>query len=279
MVLRIIIISLLSITLYSCQKKKEIIYEPQKKISAFKLYEEGLNAFEKNDFFFASKKFSEAELNFENVELAAKSAIMAAYSLYGINFYEESLKNLENYLKIYPADQNVIYAHFLIAVIYFEQISDEKKDINPLLKAKNKINFFLNKYPNTDYAIDLKFKKDLINNQLASKEMYIAKYYISVKKWVPAINRLKTIVKEYEKTIFIEEALHRLVEIHYYLGLEEEAKKYASILGYNYNSGDWFKQSYKILNKDYKISKKMRISDKKDNNKKSIIKRIIEIIK
>ena len=204
---------------------------------------------------------------------------MAAYSLYGINFYEESLKNLENYLKIYPADRNVIYAHFLIAVIYFEQISDEKKDINPLLKAKNKIRFFLNKYPNTDYAIDLKFKKDLINNQLASKEMYIAKYYISVKKWVPAINRLKTIVKEYDKTIFIEEALHRLVEIHYYLGLEEEAKKYASILGYNYNSGDWFKQSYKILNKDYKISKKMKISDKKDKNNKSFIKKIIEIIK
>jgi len=279
MVFRIIIICLLSITLYSCQKKKEIIYEPQKKISAFKLYEEGLNAFEKNDFFYASKKFSEAELNFENVELAAKSAIMAAYSLYGINFYEESLKNLENYLKIYPADRNVIYAHFLIAVIYFEQISDEKKDINPLLKAKNKIRFCLNKYPNTDYAIDLKFKKDLINNQLASKEMYIAKYYISVKKWVPAINRLKTIVKEYEKTIFIEEALHRLVEIHYHLGLEEEAKKYASILGYNYNSGDWFKQSYKILNKDYKISKKMKISDKKDKNNKSFIKKIIEIIK
>ena len=279
MVIRIIIICFLSISLHSCQKKKEIIYEPQKKISAFKLYEEGLNAFEKNDFFYASKKFSEAELNFENIELAAKSAIMAAYSLYGINFYEESLKNLENYLKIYPADRNVIYAHFLIAVIYFEQISDEKKDINPLLKAKNKIRFFLNKYPNTDYAIDLKFKKDLINNQLASKEMYIAKYYISVKKWVPAINRLKTIVKEYEKTIFIEEALHRLVEIHYYLGLEEEAKKYASILGYNYNSGDWFKQSYKILNKDYKISKKMKISDKKDKNNKSFIKKIIEIIK
>lgn len=279
MIFRIIIICLLSISLYSCQKKKEIIYEPQKKISAFKLYEEGFNAFEKNDFFYASKKFSEAELNFENIELAAKSAIMAAYSLYGINFYEDSLKNLENFLKIYPADRNVIYAHFLIAVIYFEQISDEKKDINPLLKAKNKIKFFLDKYPNTDYAIDLKFKNDLIENQLASKEMYIAKYYISIKKWVPAINRLKTIVKEYEKTIFIEEALHRLVEIHYHLGLEEEAKKYASILGYNYNSGDWFKQSYKILNKDYKISTKMKISDKKDKDKKSFIKKIIKIIK
>jgi len=270
----------ISLILFSCtNKKNKVIYKPSEKVDPYVLYQEGLKAFNENDYFFANKKFSEAELNFENVELAAKSAIMAAYSLYGINFYEESLKNLENYLKIYPADRNVIYAHFLIAVIYFEQISDEKKDINPLLKAKNKIRFFLNKYPNTDYAIDLKFKKDLINNQLASKEMYIAKYYISVKKWVPAINRLKTIVKEYEKTIFIEEALHRLVEIHYYLGLEEEAKKYASILGYNYNSGDWFKQSYKILNKDYKIPKKMKISDKKDKNKKSFFKKIIKIIK
>ena len=274
MVFRIIIICLLSITLYSCQKKKEIIYEPQKKISAFKLYEEGLNAFEKNDFFYASKKFSEAELNFENIELAAKSAIMAAYSLYGINFYEESLKNLENYLKIYPADQNVIYAHFLIAVIYFEQISDEKKDINPLLKAKNKIRFFLNKYPNTDYAIDLKFKKDLINNQLASKEMYIAKYYIATQKWIPAINRLKVIVNDFSETVFIEEALHRLVEVYYRIGLTEEAKAAAAILGYNYNSSEWYTQSYKILDKTYKLPKKSK-TQKNDGLIKRTIKRIL----
>ena len=144
----------------------------------------------------------------------------------------------------------------MTAIIYFEQISDEKKDIDPLLKAYDKINFFLGKYPKTDYAIDLKFKKDLIENQLAAKELYIAKYYISVKKWVPAINRLKIIIKKYDKTIFVEEALHRLVEIHYHIGLEEEAKKYASILGYNYNSGEWFEQTYKILNKDYKIKEK-----------------------
>ena len=274
MVFRIIIICLLSITLYSCQKKKEIIYEPQKKISAFKLYEEGLNAFEKNDFFYASKKFSEAELNFENIELAAKSAIMAAYSLYGINFYEESLKNLENYLKIYPADRNVIYAHFLIAVIYFEQISDEKKDINPLLKAKNKIRFFLNKYPNTDYAIDLKFKKDLINNQLASKEMYIAKYYIATQKWIPAINRLKVIVNDFSETVFIEEALHRLVEVYYRIGLTEEAKAAAAILGYNYNSSEWYTQSYKILDKTYKLPKKSK-TQKNDGLIKRTIKRIL----
>ena len=149
---------------------------------------------------------------------------MSAYSLYGINFYDEALENLNRYLKIYPSDKNIIYAHFLIAIIYFDQISDATKDIDPVLKAFEKVNFFLNKYPDTDYAIDLKFKKDLIENQLAAKEMYIAKYYISVKKWIPAINRLKIILKKYEKTIFIEEALHRLVEIHYHIGLENEAK-------------------------------------------------------
>ena len=278
MLFRIILISALAISLYSCSKKDEIIYEPQKKISPYKLYEEAMGAFNKNDFLFASKKFNEAELNFGNIENAAKSAIMSAYSLYSINFYDEALNSLDNYLKIYPADKNVIYAHYLIAVIYFEQLSDEKKDINPLLQAQEKINFFLKKYSNTDYAIDLKFKKDLIENQLAAKEMYIAKYYISVKKWIPAINRLKIIVQKYDKTIFIEEALHRLVEVHYFLGLEKEAKKYATILGYNYNSSEWFKQSYKILNKEYKIVNKSELNDKKKNDK-SFIKKIIKMIK
>jgi outer membrane protein assembly factor BamD len=278
MLFRIILISALVISLYSCSKKDEIIYEPQKKISPYKLYEEAMVAFNENNFFFASKKFNEAELNFGNIENAAKSAIMSAYSLYSINFYDEALNSLDNYLKIYPADKNVIYAHYLIAVIYFEQLSDEKKDIDPLLQAQEKINYFLKKYSNTDYAIDLKFKKDLIENQLAAKEMYIAKYYISVKKWIPAINRLKIIVQKYDKTIFIEEALHRLVEVHYFLGLEKEAKKYATILGYNYNSSEWFKQSYKILNKEYKIVNKSELNNKKKNDK-SFIKKIIKMIK
>ena len=279
MILRIILIFILTFNLYSCLKKDQVIYEPQKEENAYNLYKEGMEAFEKNDFFFASKKFSEAELNFKNIEFAAKSSIMSAYSLYGINFYDEALENLNRYLKMYPANKNVVYAHFLIANIYFEQINDEAKDIDPLLKAYDKVNFFLDKYPKTDYAIDLKFKKDLIENQLAAKEMYIAKYYISVKKWVPAINRLKLILKKYEDTVFIEEALHRLVEIHYHIGLEEEANKYASILGYNYNSGEWFKQSYKVLNKEYKITKKINTNNKNKEDNKSLIKKIIKMIK
>ena len=215
------------------------------------MYKEGLEAFEKNDFFYASKKFSEAELNSEDLDFSAKAAIMSSYSLYNINFYDEALDNLNRYLKNYPADKNIIYAHYLISIIYFEQISDEKKDLEPLVKASDKIDFFLEEFPLSDYATDLKFKKDLIQNQLAAKELFVAKYYISIKKWVPAINRLKIIMNKYDRTIFIEEALHRLVEIHYHLGLEEEASKYAKILGYNYNSGEWFERSYKIFNKNY----------------------------
>ena len=229
MIVRLISALIITLVLLSCSKD-ELTYEPSKKVDPYVIYKEGLEAFEKNDFFFDSKKFSEAELNFREVDLSAKSAIMSSFSLYGINFYSEALENLERYLKNYPSDRFVIYAHYLISIIYFEQIADEKKDLDPLIKANDKINFFLAKYPNTEYALDLKFKKDLIQNQLAAKELFVAKFYISTKKWIPAINRLKVIVTKYDQTIFIEEALHRLVEINYYLGLEEEAKKFANIL-------------------------------------------------
>ena len=269
-----LIIIFLLILLSACSKnQEEIIYQPLEQTNPYELYKEGLAAFEKNDFFFSNKKFSEAELNFEEAEFAAKSAIMSIFSLYGLNFYEEANENLDRYFKTYPGDKNIIYAHFLQAVIYFEQISDEKKDLKPLLQANEKIDFFLKNYSNSEYAIDLKFKKDLIQNQIAAKELFVAKYYISIKKWVPAIQRLKIIVNKYDKTIFIEEALHRLVEIHYHLGLENEAKKYANILGYNYNSSEWFEQSYKILNKNYEFTNN-KVIKKDDSWYKKIIKKI-----
>ena len=267
------LILILVFSLNSCSKK-DVEYEPKDKANPYMLYQEGFELFERGDYFYAEKKFTEAELNFEIVDFAAKSAIMSSYSLYGINFYSDALINLERYLRKYPTDKNVMYAHYLISIIHYEQIEDEKKDLQPLIDAKEKILFFLEKYPDTDYAIDLKFKKDLIQNQLAAKELYVAKYYISTQKWVPAINRLKVIVNDYQNTIFIEEALHRLVEIYYYLGFMEESKKYANILGYNYNSSEWFEQAYKVLNKDYKIKKKMK---PKDND--SFFKKIINKIK
>jgi len=277
MLTRIFLTFILTLFVLSCSKD-EVDYIASQKVDPYKSYSEGIQAFERNNFFFANKKFSEAELNFEKPELAAKSAIMSSFSLYGINFYDEAQENLERYFKTYPSDKNIIYAHYLQAIIFFEQISDEKKDLKPLLEADRKIEFFINKYPETDYAIDLKFKKDLIQNQLAAKELFVAKHYMKTQKWIPAINRLKVILKNYDKTIFVEEALHRLVEVHYHIGLEDEANKYANILGYNYNSGEWFEQSYKILNKDYKIKKSLSKREKSEKDE-SFFKRILKMMK
>lgn len=276
MLSRFISILILALSIISCSKKEQV-YQPTKNIDPYILYKEGYDAFEKNNFFFANKKFLEAEANFTNLDQAAKAAIMSCFSLYGINFYDEALESLERFIKTYRANENIMYAEYLKAIIYFEKMSDEKKDVQPLLDAKKQIEFFINKYPKSDYTIDLKFKKDLVENQLAAKELFVAKYYISVQKWIPAINRLKIIVKHYDKTVFIEEALHRLVEIHYHLGVENEAQKYAKILGYNYNSSEWFKQSYKILNKKYVMTKNLNQKAKK--NRDSIIKKILKMIK
>ena len=278
---RFLIISFFLIGLSSCSKEQQIVYEPAKKSDPYVLYKEGLEAFKRFDYFFANKKFSEAELNFEQVEYAAKSAIMSCYSLYGINFYDEAIETIKRYLKTYPSDKNIIYAHYLLAIIYFEQIGDEKKDIQPLINAEKQIDFFLKKYPDTDYALDLKFKKDLIRNQLAAKELYVAKYYITTQKWIPAINRLKNIINNFDKTIFVEEALFRLVEIHHHIGLESEAEKYASILGYNYNSSEWFAQSYKIFNKVYDFEKTViakNNGNRKKQTEKSFLSKIMEMI-
>ena len=260
----------------SCSKKEPIVEGiPAGEEKSFEMYKEAMQAFEEGQYFIASNKFSESENILPKVEFSAKASLMSGYSLYLINFYDESEESLKRYIKKYPADKNIPYANYLIAIINYEQILDESKDILPLLNTKKQIEIFLEKYSDTEYALDLRFKMDLINNQLAAKELYVAKYYIETKKWIPAINRLKTIVNDYDETIFIEEALHRLVEVYYKVGLEEEAKSAAALLGYNYNSSEWYEESYKLLNKDYKIIKKEKENLKKD---KGLIRRTIKKI-
>ena len=271
---KLIYLFLIIFLFISCSKKEPELNIPADKEKSFETYKEAVEFMNKGDYFFAAKKFSEAEEILPQIEFSAKASLMSSYCLYLINFYPEAVAKLEGYIKQYPADKNVAYAHYLIAIILYEQILDEKKDIKPLIKSKEKIQFFLQNFPNTDYALDLKFKLDLINNQLAAKELYIAKYYITTQKWIPAINRLKIIVNDYDETVFIEEALHRLVEIYFRVGLIEEAKAVAAILGYNYNSSEWYKQSYKILNKSYKLPKKDKIK-KNDGLIKRTIKKIL----
>ncbi len=267
---KLTLILLIFLFSFSCAKEKPVSI-PYDENKAMEIYVEAVEAMNRGDYFFASKKFSEAENILPEVEQSAKAALMSSYCLYLINFHQEASENLERYISRYPADKNISYAYYLLAISSYERILDEKKDITPLLDTKKKISEFLIKYPDTEYALDLKFKMDLINNQLAAKELYIAKYYIKTQKWIPAINRLKNIVNDYSETVFIEEALHRLVEVYYKLGLKEEAKSSAILLGYNYNSSRWYEESYKILNKEYKIKK---ISDNKTD--KGLIKRTIK---
>ncbi len=258
------------IFLHSCSKEEKeisLIKEKSQDLEMVTTYKDAYFALEDGDPYFAAKKFLEAELLFPQSNWAPRSALMAAYSYYLQNYYAEALYNLQRYLKTYPDDENLAYAHYLIAMCYYETIEDEKRDTGPLIDAKNSFEFVAKEYPNTDFAMDAKFKIDLIQDILASKEMYLGRHYTKKGKWIAAINRFKKVVDQYDQTIFIEEALHRLVEVNYKIGLLEESQKYANLLGYNYQSSEWYKKSYAVFNKKYKI----KINDNKKDKKKGVI--------
>lgn len=255
---KVFLILLLSVfLLLACSKKnnKEIVSEPTEKEMVVAIYAEAVDALKKGDAFYAAKKFKEAESLLPQSKWAAKASLMASYAEYSRNAFSNSIFGLERHIANYPADKNIPYAHYLIAICYYEQILDEKKDLQPLVQAKEKFEFIMLTYPETDYATDARFKLDLIIDQLAAKEMSIARYYMKTEKWIPALNRLKIVVEKYDRTVFVEEALHRLVEVYYKIGLVEEAKQAAAILGYNYQSGTWYERSYKVFNKKYKTKK------------------------
>ena len=256
--LKIYLILLFSVfLLFSCSKKenKAIVSQLTDEEMMIATYSEAIEALKRGDAFYAGKKFKEVESVLPQSNWAAKASLMHGYSHYSRNAYSDSIFSLERHIHNYPADQNIPYAHYLIAICYYEQILDEKKDLKPLLKAKEKFEFIVRTYPDTDYATDSRFKIDLIINQLAAKEMSIARFYMNTEKWIAALNRLKVVVDQYDRTVFVEEALHRLAEVYYRLGLVDEAKKAASILGYNYGSGQWYERTYKVFNKKYKPRK------------------------
>ena len=260
--------------LFSCsnskKNNKEVISEPTDGEVAMNIYAEAVEALKKGDAFYAAKKFKEVENLMLQYKWASKASIMASYAEYSRSAYSNAIFSLERHINNYPADENIPYAHYLIAMCYYEQILDEKKDLAPLLKAKEKFEFIIKTYPDTDYGTDARFKIDLITDQLAAKEISIARFYMETEKWIPALNRLKVVVEKYDRTIFVEEALHRLVEVYYRLGLEEEARQAASILGYNYQTGEWYKKSYKVFYKKYKPKKI------KKEKAKGLIRRKIE---
>jgi outer membrane protein assembly factor BamD len=269
----IIIISLLLIL--SCSQKQEEIVTVIKgddiEDQMLEAYNEGMIALERKDILFAAKKFNEAELLYPQSEWAPKASLMAAYSYWSDGYYRDSINELKRFLDVYNFDPRLPYAYYLLGMNYYESIVDEKKDLKALEESSKYFNILIKEFPETDYALDAKYKIDLITDLLAAKEMYIARYYIKREKWIAAINRLNFIIKNFSTTIYIEEALHRMVEIHYILGLEDQAKIYASTLGYNYQSSEWYEQTYKIFNKNYDLIINER---KKTNRDHSLIKKI-----
>ncbi len=261
---------LVSFFLSNCAKKEKtsFIVEEDVELQMIRAFREGYEEFEAGDALYAAKKFNEAELLFPQSSWAPKAALMAAYVYYAQDYYYDAESELERFIKTYPKNENLNYAHFLLGMCYYEKIVDEKKDLGPLLKAQEKFIFIVKEYPESDYALDAEYKLDLIQDYLASKEMYIALHYLKKKKWIASINRYKTVVDQYDKTIYVQEALHRLVELYYTIGLEAESQKYASILGYNYQSSQWYEKSYKIFNTNYKT----KLEIKKE--KKSMLKKI-----
>ena len=247
-------------------KKESILKEKSLDLQVFEAYRAGLESLEEGDVLFAAKKFNEAEILFPQSQWAPKSALMAAYAYYSQDYYGDAVAELNRFIEVYPLHKNIDYAYYLLGVTYYEQIVDEKKDLQSIINAKNYFNIILNKYPNTEYAEDVEFKIDLINDILASKEIYLGRYYLEKKKWIPAINRFRTVIDNYDTTIYTEEALYRLVEVYYIIGMKDEAEKYAQLLGYNYQSSTWYEKSYIIFNRIYEKEKIKNKKDEKRNN-------------
>lgn len=260
----------LSLFIFSCSKKEQInqstIKEKNLQSQVLETFIEGKEALDGGDVLFAAKKFTEVQVMFPQSIWAPHSNLMAAYAYYSQDYYFDATQELEIFLRKYPKHSNVDYAYYLMAICYYEQIVDEKKDLNSVVKSKEYFEILIDQFPNTDYALDSKFKLEFVMDILASKEMYLGRYYLKKKKWIAAINRFKTVLEEYDTTIYIEEALHRLVEVHYLIGLKEEAKKYASVLGYNYESSQWYENTYALFDKRYEINQKKFL---KENKKKS----------
>lgn len=273
--IRFFAIFILLIFTYSCSKevvKKSSIKETNIESQMIEAYKEGVKELNNGDALFAAKKFNEAEILFPQSNIAPRAALMAAYSYYSQNYYADSIAELERFLKVYPKNKDIAYAEYLMGLCFYEQIVDEKKDLNSIESSKKIFLGIIDKYPDTDFALDSKFKLDLINDILAAKEMYLGRYYVDRKKWIAAINRFKFVIDNYDTTIYVEEALHRLVEIYYLIGLENESKKYASLLGYNYQSSRWYENSYSVFEKNYK-----KIKIQKENN--NILKKFKSLFK
>ncbi len=268
---RYLIIVIFFFIFTSCvnDKDKNLITKPEKIPEVNVLFSSALNYYNEGQYRSALKLFKKIETRYSFSDLAPRSTLMITYIYYQSADYFNTLKFARKFQTLYPKNENIAYVDFLIAMTFYEQVQIVARDQTYTKAALKEFKNIAKKYPTSKYAKESELKIDLINEQLAGKHMYLARFYMKKSKWVSALKRLNIIIEKYPETIYTVEALHRLVEIYYKLGNVSLAKKYAATLGYNFNDSDWYKKTYKIVvdqnyQEDTKVTKR-KLRDKIKN--------------
>jgi len=211
------------------------------------LYNEAVSLLEQQQYKDAAKAFDEVERQHPYSVWATKAQLMAAYSHYEDNGYDEAIIALDRFIQLHPGNRDIAYAYYLKGICYYEQIADVRRDQEITGRAVESLREIANRFPNTKYARDARFKIDLARDHMAGKQMSVGRFYLKEKHYLAALNRFKAVVADFEQTTHVPEALYRIVEINMILGLETEAKKVAAVLGYNYPGGDWYVDAYQLI--------------------------------
>lgn len=213
------------------------------------LYNEARDEMRDHNYKDAVKAFEEVERQYPASEWASHAVIMSAFSSYQSQDYDSAIGTYERYVKLYPDNASTAYAYYMIALCYYEQISDVGRDQKITEKALQALREVVRRFPDSEYAHDAKIKEDLTIDHLAGKEMQVGRYYLKQSDYLAAVNRFRYVVENYQTTTHVPEALHRLVECYLKLGVPAEAKRYAAVLGYNYPNSVWYRDSYKLMTK------------------------------
>lgn len=236
--------------LVACSSDDEVAYEER---PVTELYDEAMGSMKDEEYKKAASAFDEVERQHPYSRWATQAQLMAAYAYYEANEYIDAIAALDRYIRLHPANPDVPYAYYLKGLCYYEQISDVTRDQRMTEDAHAAFTELVARYPESEYARDARLKLDLINDHLAGKEMTVGRYYLRQGHYLAAINRFQRVITNYETTTHVPEALHRLTEAYMALGLTEEARKSAAVLGHNFPGSEWYVDSYELVeNKAYR---------------------------
>jgi outer membrane protein assembly factor BamD len=243
----IVLLAIASLGLAGCGSSEDKELEDYVEKPVEPLYNEAMDAMQRQNYRLAAQLFDEVERQHPYSVWATKAQIMAAYAHYQINQYDEAILSAQRFIQLHPGNKDAPYAYYLIAVSYYEQITDVGRDQRTTENALKSLEEVVRRYPNSSYAQDARLKIDLTRDHLAGKEMAVGRYYLKQQLYVAAINRFRTVVEQYQTTSHTPEALHRLVECYLALGVVSEAQASAAVLGFNYPGSDWYQDSYRLL--------------------------------